>query len=339
MINKSPSMEIWKKLYQTAIDFSELKPWDWMFDRDLFGVEDPNTGEVGYCCVMGRLGEHFALALYRGSRGLSGYIAIATAGNKRLQDPALILGSQDCLMASFEDRRMLEKDDLQIIKELGLKFRGSNGWPLFRSYEPGKPPWHIIADEADWLTHALNQTIEMAKRVKVNSGLLRPKGKSLLIRVAEKQDGAIIWSDQWKNPKLERAETIVLPALDLARLQQIKDKKLVFLGTWEVDYEYNLTPVRDKERPYFPVMFLVVHHDTEFIINGELVASEDLAALQEIFLKTIEQSGIPRQVWIKKPQLAEILTPIAEQLNFDLLLAKQLNVVAKVRRHMKRFFH
>ena len=38
----------WQALYQAAAAFRDLAPWAWMTDRDLFAVEDPATGEVGY---------------------------------------------------------------------------------------------------------------------------------------------------------------------------------------------------------------------------------------------------------------------------------------------------
>ena len=44
------------------------------------------------------------------------------------------------LQASFEDRNELRDKDRQVIKELGLKFRGRQAWPMFRSYRTGLCP-------------------------------------------------------------------------------------------------------------------------------------------------------------------------------------------------------
>lgn len=144
MGDSSPSLQDWEKLYEAAMEFKEIESWNWMWDSDIFGVQNPENDEIGYCCIMGRMGEHFALAVYLGTEGLDGYLRIQSG--EILPGDVDILHLQKCLMASFEDRDFLQKPDLQVIKELGLKFRGRNSWPLFRSYRPGYHPWYLTKE-------------------------------------------------------------------------------------------------------------------------------------------------------------------------------------------------
>lgn len=130
----APSPDEWKELLESAIAFQKVGCWEWMYDSDIFGVRNSETGETGYCCVMGNLGELFALGVYLGREGLEGYLRMQS-GIIGEGDPE-ILRYQKCIMVSFEDRKDLNARDLKIIKESGIKFRGSKVWPQFRSYRP-----------------------------------------------------------------------------------------------------------------------------------------------------------------------------------------------------------
>lgn len=74
------SGQTWRDLYQAAAEFKNIRPWEWMHDDEVFGVQNPSsTGEIGYCCIMGALGEHFTLGVYLGSDGLEIYSRIQSA--------------------------------------------------------------------------------------------------------------------------------------------------------------------------------------------------------------------------------------------------------------------
>ena len=189
-----------KNLYQKALHFKTLRCWEWMYDSDIFGIENPENGQIGYCCVMGNLGEVFALAVYLGSEGLEGYLK--TVSGKIDPNDMNALHIQDCLMASFENRNYLTKKDLDIIKALGLSFRGKNEWPLFRNYRPGYHPWYLSIEEVQYLTLVLEQAIDICQRVKENHRLMKAPRKGMyFVRTADKKNGKVHWNDQWIKPK------------------------------------------------------------------------------------------------------------------------------------------
>jgi hypothetical protein len=47
MRTPSCSLTVWKKLYRAAAAFKEIACWDWMTDTDVFGVQNPETREIG----------------------------------------------------------------------------------------------------------------------------------------------------------------------------------------------------------------------------------------------------------------------------------------------------
>src|SRR5206468_9213039 len=104
------------QLFALAIQVKELKPWRWMEETDLIGIENPEMGEIGFISVMGAIGEYEAVALYLGAEGLYGFIDL-----QQDSDPDRLLELAH-LQVAFSDRKYLEKEDLNLIRQLGLKF-------------------------------------------------------------------------------------------------------------------------------------------------------------------------------------------------------------------------
>jgi hypothetical protein len=117
----TPGIREWRGLYESAIRVKEISPWEWMTETDVFGVRSPESGELGFVSVMGLLGEHYAVSLYLGSEGIHGFLDLQEMGP--FADPGALIQIPQ-IQASFENREELEKRDREIIKDLGLKFRG-----------------------------------------------------------------------------------------------------------------------------------------------------------------------------------------------------------------------
>ena len=339
MKGSPPSMQEWKDLYDVALKFKELESWNWMLDSDVFGVQNPVNGEIGYCCIMGRLGEMFALAVYLGTDGLEGYLKIQSG--EILPDDIDALHLQKCLMASFEDRQFLQKPDLQVIKELGLKFRGRNSWPLFRSYRPGYRPWYLTKEEAKYLTLALQQAIEVSLRFKKDKDLLTPpKENHYLVRVPKKEGESLRWRDKWLEPlPLEKVEVVAEP-IDEVHLQRIKKITSRQQGIWEVDFFYSPSAVKEEERPYFPYLFLWVDHHSGLILKPDVVKpSEYRLQFPRQFLDLIESVNfLPDEILVRKEEAFQLLEPITSRLSIKLKLVKRLKGIEQAQEAMFEYF-
>ncbi len=173
---KSSPIEM-KALYRAAAEFRKLAPWEWMDDSEVFGVQDPKTGEIGYCCVLGALEEVFALVVYMGEKGLRVHLDMQD-GNFEPEDPDVGF-MQDCLMASFENKEDMDKDDIRLIKRLNLNFRGGHSWPMFKRYKPGYFPWHPDREEVLFLTDALAQATEVCQQLLENEDIETPTDEGI----------------------------------------------------------------------------------------------------------------------------------------------------------------
>ena len=326
MKEKTPSMEEWKRLYDAAVEFKKLECWGWMYDDDLFGVQNPEDGEIGYCCIMGNFGEMFAIAVYSGEEGLEGYLKIQS-GEIGKTDPDA-LHYQECLMASFEARAYLQKEDLQLIKKLGLKFRGRNEWPMFRSYRPGYFPWFLTKKEALFLTTAIEQAIDVALRFREDEGLLTSHGEDeYLIRIPDKIGDIILWEDRWMKPAPVEKTRMFDDRVDEVRVQKIKRDAVRTEAIWEIETAFSPTPVREKkERPYFPRMIAVIDHHSTIALDFYMFdISSDASDFRNHFLSFLEKNGkLPQEILIRKEETHQLISPIAAQLKINVRSVSEL---------------
>lgn len=340
MNNHAPSRDEWAALYQAAVAFRDIGAWEWMYDSDLFGVQNPETGEIGYCCIMGNLGEHFALGVYLGSEGLAGYLTIASGA---LDPPSIaVLHYQTCLMASYEDRDHLERQDRDVIKALGLKFRGRHAWPLFRSYRPDHLPWFITADEARFLTIALQQAVDVALRFRDDESLLDPRDDgAFFVRVPEQRAEGLHWSDQWLTPAPLAASTHEVPQVDELRIQRIKQAQPTRQGVWEADFFLSPTPIQEHKgaRPYYPYMLFWVEQRSGMVLPPHLVPpGQHRAEFQSYLLTLIEQTQVaPEEVQVLYPDPAALLEPVTDALGIRLRQVRKLPALEEARESLMSY--
>lgn len=336
--NQAPSLQDWKALYDAAIEFKNAAPWDWMHDADIFGVQDPVSGETGYCCIMGAAGEYYALGVYSGSEGLEGLLRILSGEFSQSHDGVLYV--QKCLMASFEDREYLQKEDLKQIKTRGLKFRGANAWPFFRNYTPGLVPWYLTGEEARFLTLALQQAIEVSLRFKKDRMLIHPSSGEFFVRAPVKQGEGISWKDEWMEPLPTEIRDFPVTPVDETLLNRLKTAGLQQRGVWEVDFFYVPAPIWEKEkRPYYPYMSLMVEHNSAFILNFQLEKREEFALnFPEKLVSFLEHVKIAPQVFlVKRDEVGRFLEPFASSLGIKIIMVESLPVLEEAQRSMRGF--
>ncbi len=315
---------------EISAEFLQARCWEWMNDTNIFGVQNPDNGEVGYCCVMGNAGELFGLGVYLGTMGLLSYEMVATGVLK--PGDIEVLSYQRCLMVDFEDRSALKPYDLELIKRSGLKFRGRKNWPRFTSYRPGYVPWKPTAEQARFLTIAIQQALSVALRFKADKALLDSPdpGEVFFVRVPAKGSGGPTWTDQWLEPAAAEVEDYALDSLEEARLQRIGKGVTSRPGAWEIDIF--LVPMLIGERteredpPCYGRVLLCVDHDSPFILDSHVATPADgLASFRSRFIQLLETHlTVPENILVRKREVFDLLRPVAEKLGFGLSLTRSL---------------
>ncbi len=335
MSRRKPALEHWKKLYDIAVRIKEASPWQWMEETDIFGVRDPETGMTGFMSIMGSMGEHYAVASYLGSEGLYSFWNMYM---KEVPPDLEDFLETPQLQLSFEDRSYLEQEDLRLIKKLGLRFRGRNSWPMFRSYRPGYHPWFLEAGEATFLTHALEQTLVVAHRCREDKSFVHPEGASspafplsgkYLVRTARKTGDTLVWKDKVEVVRPPGPLSLSL-SIDAGRVGMLN--RLEY-GEATIEMDFFLLPARigpRGERPSIAYMFLMVDASSGTIINTELFEAKPskTAMYERIPGHVVDQilglGFIPEVVRVRSELLLSLLGFLSEKLGFELELSPVL---------------
>jgi tetratricopeptide (TPR) repeat protein len=323
MKDESPSIQEWKDLYSAALDFKKLQPWEWMDDSDMFCVQNPATGEIGYCCVLGKASD-FALGVYPGDECLLSRM-LGEPEPSELND----LNNPKCLMASFFNEGYMDIHDYETIKRLELGFDRHQPWPVLRSHLPGYVPWYLNRDEAQFLTLTLQQAIIVCKHFKSNpKKLISPASGKMLIRVSEEVEDGLKWRDDWLDVFNIEESGEVLDDSDVEILDDLADMKRQ--GTWEVDAFYLPEPVQEEagERPFYPYVITWAVKDGE-ILNGTVSRPDEKksAFLAQLRENTFSKQNLPHEISIKRDELLSVLTPITNHLEIELTRVDSLEVL------------
>jgi len=341
----APTLEESRRLYELAGKLKELAPWKWMDESEIFGVENPETNEIGFISVMGMMGEHLAVGIYLGAEGLYGFWDFQD--EKHVTEP-LALFDIPQLQASFEDREQLKKEDREVIKKLNLKFRGKQSYPMFRSNKSGFMPWFIASEEARFLIYAIEQILEVAPRAKENPRILLDKNDEedevYLVRVAEKKGGELVWRDEMKHiqpPESKQLSVKVSPET-INRLQAFQQNKNYI---FEIDLFHAPTPVREKNsRPFFPKMLMIAETNSLFILGVELLKpQEDLleghAEVAKSLIKILSiHNVLPKEIRVSSDLLFRLLKNFTQQLNVKLRQMDDLIAIKEAKEGMFGFF-
>ncbi|MGG1551885.1 DUF7309 domain-containing protein [Paenibacillus ferrarius] len=338
MSRTDTALKTWEDLYEAAAAFKKAECWKYFSNSHIFGVENPRTGEIGYCCILGNGGEMYGLAVYLGPEGLETIISMLT--DEKDEDPMF---SQHCLMLSFDSRAELYPAELRQIKELGLKFRGAHAWPTFRLYEPGYVPWPIWREEdALFLTVALGQAAEVVEAHRHDpDAILQGDLGTFLTRTSNRDVKHPIWSEVWLEPKLplEDSDKEQRP-LDEIRLTNAKKSLKGIVGEWEIDCFFAPMPIGEGDRPFYPKMCLIVDRQTGQIIQYGL--SEKAAAsamLVEKFLETVEKfQVVPKAVLVSRDGVVNDLEPLLAKLDIEAYWTEVLPAVEEAKEGMLQHF-
>jgi hypothetical protein len=325
-----------KELCHLAHHIQQLKPWEFMEETDLFGVQDPGSSEIGFVSVMGALGEYEAVAVYRGPEALYAWQDFhdELEINPKSEQASDMLMEIPQLQLWFADANELERRDREIIKNSGLKFTDRK--PTFRSHRPGYLPWFLTEPEARYLVQVLTQLIDVAMRFKYDADVIRfdedPDDNEYLIRVPDMRDSEVVWQDEIRaiDPPANQQMPLSVDESVLSTLRALPKS-----GILEVDL--STIPARigePKGRPRSLYVLMAADSETCFVHGFELLEAKNgidmlYASVPEkiadMLLKT--NVAVPVEFRALKVKVCEMLEPMVSELGSRLSLAEHLRAI------------
>jgi hypothetical protein len=324
---KSPAKAQWLKFYEYAQAFSSLSPWEWMYDTDLFAIQNPADGQYGYCNIMGTLGEVNAFNMYLGLQGLENHLAII----KNALPSDQLYFSMNSLIIFFEKPEDLNPEDKALLNKFGIDIKQNRRLPLARRMNPGHPPRLPNSAELSFLTLAVEQAIHIAGKTKHNEDFLLSEDPfNLYTLKAVKKGRKLCWQNTWQKVRSSDPEPAMSVPVDELALRRIISGNLPRKGTWEMENAFLKTAVKDKSGdPFHPVLSIAAEHGSGFILGFEMHKSnESPTALMLLLTSSIEKHAyIPQRVQVSSQVNYNTLEDTCQRLGINLEIQPQLSSV------------
>lgn len=333
-----PTADVWRRLYALMDQVKEMAPWEWMFESDVFAVQDPENQELYFVSVMGNLGEHLSIAVYLGPRAYDRLLAFAAQADESVTGEELFEIAH--LQASFEDRDQLLTQDRNTIKQLGLKFRGRQAWPYFRSYRAGFAPWLLEADEVRILTLALEQLLDVAPRFG-DEEIDFPEEHGLFLIRRLGKDGR--WQEHIGAipPAEPESVDIEIPKASADAVRRLRRSHNV------LEAELFLMPGMFGERgsrPQMAYIFMVVDKNSGAILSGEPLYVDTTFAdmLAEVPKRMVDIclkiQGVPSEIQVGSERVEWLLSSLSSIMDCKIKRVRRLRALDNARDAMFQFF-
>ena len=337
------------ELFDAALLFKKSKLWKKLTDTSLFAVQHAD-GEVGYCSVMGYIGELIALAVYPGTVGLESLRKLTErAPNESFIVTLERMHSQDCVMLSLENKADLSPRDIEAVRSYcarkGVVLRGRYAFPNFDRFQPGYERWYL-EDETDQqrMLEGIHAALEVSRRltdemclpysIGLEDGFLYERDIPLLIPT---KDGF-----RWESHALPAPVGNDLPTLpkvdDLTKARLMKSPRR---GCWAASIFRFFQPILQEEEdestdddaltapPYYPYALCLISIDTGAILS--MVLSRDPEDYRDTFLKAFvecaQNNGLPQELLTEDARVAKALSDLCEQLDIPLDMEEEIEAL------------
>lgn len=309
------SAELREELFSLAHEVRKREPWEEYCEQDMFGVRDPETGELQIVSILGMAGKVFALQLYLPEEGIRFWNEVITTEQLNQNTAMFDLRMIEC---EFCGKDGLPEEDLEWNEQYPPdgKRKTANGYVSFRSHRPEHYPWFIEEQEGRMLANAMrllpvfgNFTEHVEEEAHYNTR----RGENPRIPIFElKKGGDPRKAGDWKGrvsefPIAALKEVPEPPQDDVfhAKMGKLKPKKGM---TWEIGSFFIPGPTPVGGRLVYPTLTVTAPHEAVELPVPLIGSPVDcrMELLRKSFAAMVEEMGyLPKTLVVASP-LAEV---------------------------------
>ncbi|MBU5268610.1 DUF7309 domain-containing protein [Clostridium cochlearium] len=315
------TLEEWRDLYDIAIKLKEMKPWEELWDMDLITILPHEKDEPCICSVMGKGGEYYGIGVYIGIQAIQNFFVISN--NEDIPSHQL-MRYQNNILCNFGSRDELTKKERDIIKELGLKFRGKNNWIYFRVFEKGYASYMPNRSEVLELTDILGHLYMAIKALRDGLKVDFEGGKTLMRRFSEEDN---LWVN-YEMPVFIPEIKYPIPTLEDELLVKRLKKKGTDNSILELDIAYLNLTINEKgyDKPLITRLCVLVDTRSGVLLSQIMVKPEDdeIDVVFGIIINHILQKGKPKRIIVRDGYIFSILMDLCKKIGIEVLISQKL---------------
>ena len=332
-------------VYERAFQFGRTQIWKKLYEDDLFAVQ-LSGGRIGYCNVMGSIGEHFAVSLYIGEEGLRSFYSMRNAAKGRSSHyRAADMLIFDCFQCSLESgpstlcsAATVEKGKVYA-REHNMSLPGELV-PVFQVFRKYSQPYAItLEQDMDDMAIAIDATLyvdgQIGQAGKEKTGMWDNGQIPFLIPAADGFERQSL-----PRPSEDGTQTFASPT----RVDDVLLGKLTSLprkGTLECDIIRSAMMVADEHEGYHPAGLMVMDRKSGKMLGcplagGRLYNPDEM--LYQIMADFIRIGICPKEICVRKKETVTVLKPLCERARITLRKVSQTPLVEYSLFRMDQFF-
>ncbi len=322
---KEKNKKLWLELYSIVDKILKLEPWYKLANNNLLMYASEENNDVYYFVTMGGLDLYKGIIVFdskevgRNLEFFNNDYPLSTLRNY-----------QEGILCNFCRRDNISNKNKKIIKELGLKFRGT--WIAF---EKGYETYSLDIEQVKIAIDEFTSYYEMVKNIIENDIKIDFEAGKTLLRIFNKENQCFI--DNVTNIFFPDSEFNVIQISDHLK-NQLKEIPKTELS---IEYEFlNYLPIKLKElkekdgKTNFSRMRILADRKLGYILMHDLIKDNDYKDEADYVFESIDKLiefitkyGRPKEIYVRDEKTKALLSELESGIDIKIKLSPRLDAI------------